>query len=197
METRYKALLMFGPPGAGKGTVGKNLSLVSNHVHVSSGDIFRGISPDSTFGKLQQEYLAKGNLVPDELTLEICKRYIDGLIATNRFYPEKQWLILDGLPRTLNQAKMLDEWLDVRAILSIQMPNEDRLFERLMKRAKIEGRQDDMKPEVLQNRMQVYHKSTKEVLSHYKKEIIHVVNGDQTQLAVFRDVATTLAPLFA
>lgn len=189
----YHAILLFGPPGSGKGTVGKKLAIVTEQFHLSSGEIFRGLSAESPLGKLQKKYSDKGLLVPDEVTVEICLKYIEGLILTNRFFPHKQILILDGFPRTLEQAKLFNDMIGIDHIISLEVANEDVLIDRLEKRALIEGRKDDADRNVLKKRMQVYREQTAEVLSYYPKNKVLTVNGNQTPTEVFRDVLIAIA----
>src|ERR1700722_12603237 len=109
----FRAVLLFGPPGSGKGTLGKFLSSAGNHFHLSSGDIFRGLSPESPAGKLYHSYAGKGLLLPDEETIQIWHHYVHGLIATNRSFPAQQLLLLDGIPRTRRQVELLEKHLQV------------------------------------------------------------------------------------
>src|SRR3972149_12161255 len=108
-----QAVLLFGPPGSGKGTLGKFLSSAGNHFHLSSGDIFRGLSPESPAGKLYHNYAGKGLLLPDEITIQIWHHFVHGLIATNRYFPEQQLLLLDGIPRTIRQAALLQKYIRI------------------------------------------------------------------------------------
>src|SRR5579862_775061 len=112
----FDAVFIFGPPGVGKGTLGKFLSTAGNHFHLSSGDIFRGLSPESPAGKLFHAYASKGHLLPDEVTIQIWRHYVGGLIATNRYFPHEQFLLLDGIPRTIKQAQILDKYINVSRI---------------------------------------------------------------------------------
>lgn len=189
---KYKAVLLLGPPGSGKGTLGKSLGLAGNHVHLSSGDIFRGLDPDSSVGKVYQTYASKGNLVPDEVTIAVWHQYVEGLISTGRYQQSKQLLLLDGIPRTMAQAKILDDYIDVVKVIVLQMPSIDGLIERMRKRALIEKRQDDANEEVLLHRMQVYEKETMAIIEHYPKEKIAYFNANQTPLEVLRDVLVEL-----
>ena len=190
---KFRCVILFGPPGAGKGTVSKTLSQAGSMLHVSSGDIFRGMAPESPAGQLTQSFIKKGELVPDEVTIEIWRYYMSGLIATNRCFPKQQFVLLDGLPRTVGQAKALDPLVEVQSVVVLDMANDDVLIDRLKRRAKIEGRVDDMKDEVLAKRLDVYKTETAQVLSHYPDELITRVNADQTPMQVLRDILNPLA----
>lgn len=190
-----RCILIFGPPGSGKGTLGKFLSSAGNHYHLSSGDIFRGLSPESSAGKLFHRFASKGELVPDEVTIEIWHRYVKGLIATNAYFPHNQYLLLDGLPRTLHQADLIDSHIKVMQVISLEMPNVEGLVARLKRRAVIERRMDDFDESVLKNRMQVYQNETLKLLERYPKELISAFNADQPPLDVLRDVLIKLSDL--
>jgi len=192
---KFATLLLFGPPGSGKGTVGRSLSSLFNHVHLSSGDIFRSLAPESPAGQLFQTYASKGHLLPDEATVAIWHAYVDGLIATNRFFPSKQLLMLDGIPRTPAQAELMDRYLDLAKLVLLEMPNIDRLIERLKKRAIIEKRFDDADETVLRTRMEVYQRDTAKLLHHYPKDKIIRIDADQKPAAVLRDILSALAEI--
>lgn len=184
----FKSILIFGPPGSGKGTLGKFLGAAGGHCHLSSGDIFRGLSPESPAGLLFHEYAGQGQLVPDNVTIAIWHHYVWGLMATNKYFPDKQYLLLDGLPRNVEQAKMMEKHIDIAHIIVLMIDDEKRLIERLQKRAIIEKRSDDTNPEVLKTRFRVYNESTAKLLEHYPKELISTFNADQKPLEVLRDV---------
>ena len=190
---KFRCILVFGPPGSGKGTVGKILAKAGNHYHLSSGDIFRSLAPDSPAGKLFHQYADKGLLIPDEATVQIWHYYVNGLIATNQYFPSRQFLLLDGIPRTLKQAELLEQYIDVQHILMLTTDNMDSLIKRLHLRANIEGRTDDADPEVLRTRMRVYEEDTSKVVNHYSEKIITRINADQKRLEVLRDVMIMLA----
>jgi len=187
-ENKPKAVLLFGPPGAGKGTVGATLCAAGNHYHLSSGDIFRGLPPESPNGKVFFEYAKNGKLVPDEVTLEIWWRYTQGLIDTNQYDPAKQLLVLDGLPRTAAQAKLIEKYVDVVHIINLEIKDEEVLFDRIGGRAKTSGRADDGDRAIIANRLQEYHDKTSAVLGCYSEDIISSVNAEKTQVEVLRDV---------
>jgi adenylate kinase len=191
----FRSILVFGPPGSGKGTLSKFLSSAGNHFHLSSGDLFRGLSPESPAGKLYHTYAHKGHLLPDDVTIEIWRHYVGGLIATNRYFPHQQLLLLDGIPRTLNQAKILDQYIKVVGIILLDMGNTEELIQRLQRRGHLERRADDIDPKVLRTRMEVYQKETLQVLSHYPPSLISHFNADQRPLEVLRDVLVSLSSL--
>ncbi|PIS02800.1 MAG: adenylate kinase [Chlamydiae bacterium CG10_big_fil_rev_8_21_14_0_10_42_34] len=194
-DAPYRTVLIFGPPGAGKGTLGKFLSSAGNHFHLSSGDIFRGLAPESPAGKLYHKYAGKGLLLPDEVTIQIWHHFVHGLIATNRYFPSQQLLLLDGVPRTLQQAELLKKYIHVEKVIVLKIKHAEALIKRLQRRALIEKRHDDMDPEILRTRMKVYTQETTKALTHYPQSLISEFDADQKPLEVLRDVLVSLTNL--
>ena len=193
----FRAILLFGAPGSGKGTLGKFLSSAGNHCHLSSGDLFRGLSPESPAGQLFHSYASKGLLIPDAATIQIWHHFVHGLIATNQYFPSQQLLLLDGLPRTKEQAELLEKYVHIEQIIVLEVKDTQKLIKRIQRRALLEKRTDDMDTEVLQTRLEVYRKSTLQVLSHYPEEIISCFNAEQKPLEVLRDVLARLSKLLS
>lgn len=193
----FRSVLIFGPPGSGKGTMGKFLSSAGNHFHLSSGDIFRGLSPESPAGKLYHNYASRGHLLPDEVTIQICHHFIHGLIATNRYFPAQQLLLLDGIPRTIRQAELLEKHIRVERVIVLDIENSDALIKRIQRRALLEKRTDDLDPQILRTRMEVYQKDTSKLLKHYPHAIQTHFNADQKPLKVLRDILVSLSDLLA
>lgn len=196
-QGKFSSILVFGPPGSGKGTLGRFLASAGTQYHLSSGDIFRSLPAHSPAGKLYYSYASKGQLLPDDATIEIWKYYVHGLIATNSYYPENQDLLLDGIPRTLEQAKMLSSHVDVRHIIVLEVSNSKELLKRMQNRARIEGRMDDIDSGVLKARLEIYESKIHEILSFYPKHLISHVNGEQKPLEVLRDVLVRLSHLLS
>lgn len=160
-------LVLFGPPGAGKGTQSAKLIEKYQLIHISTGDLFRKHLKEGTpLGKLAQEYMSKGNLVPDQVVIDM----VDDKIKSSG---NINGIIFDGFPRTVKQAEALDALLAKKntgiTTLVELMVNEDELKQRLAERAHKENRPDDAKPEVIENRIAVYKAETVPVAEHYKK----------------------------
>jgi len=192
VKEKLRAVLIFGPPGSGKGTQGKFLSSAGNHYHLSSGDIFRGLSPESPAGKVYHSYAIEGKLVPDEITIEIWHHFVMGLIATNRYFPEEQLLLLDGIPRTQHQAEILDEHVEIEKIILLESKSKDVLVQRLKRRALIERRFDDTDEKVLKKRMEIYEEETFPVLAHYSEKQVVRFDAEMRPLEVLRDILISL-----
>lgn len=187
MSFKYRAFLIFGPPGSGKGTVGVKLAATTSIKHLSTGDIFRGLPPSSESGKLFYQYSNAGKLVPDEVTVQIFARYLNGLVDTNRLNPDQDLLLLDGIPRTPSQAELIRAQVDVEKIFVLDIPDDDIIVQRILGRAQVEGRKDDASEGVIRNRIAEYKAKTAAVLDCYSQEQIVHIHGDQSPDAVFRD----------
>lgn len=185
---KYRTILLFGAPGAGKGTQGKILGTVPNFFHCACGDVFRSLTASSPTGKIFLEYSSRGQLVPDKPTVKLWRDFIKGCERSGRFNPVEDTLVLDGLPRNVAQAEMLNDTLDVRAIFYLHCTNLDAMVQRLQRRALRENRLDDANLEVIRDRLKVYDEETKPVLNHYGKKLVHRIDSTKTPIQVLRDV---------
>ncbi len=178
--SKYKSILLVGAPGSGKGTHGKWLGNLLGFVHVASGDLFRALDKQSELGKIFVEYSSKGLLVPDDFTVRLWEDHMKRMVAAKKFNPETETLVLDGIPRNVAQAKMMDPYLDVQKIVVISVEhNLDEIVGRMKARALKENRQDDANEATIRNRFKVYQTETKPVLDHYPANLQIVVNGLQ------------------
>jgi len=185
---KYRTLLLFGPPGAGKGTQGKILGTIPNFFHCACGDVFRSLKTDSQIGSVFLEYSSRGELVPDQPTIELWRYFIDGSTKTGRFHPEQDTLVLDGIPRNVPQAEMLQDTLEVVAVFYLRCKQVDNLVERLQRRALKENRLDDANIDVIRNRLKTYERESKPVLDFYGKKLLHRINADQSPAKVLVDI---------
>ncbi|MEI7801580.1 MAG: adenylate kinase [Bacteroidota bacterium] len=160
-------IILFGPPGSGKGTQAQLLREQFNLLHISTGDIFRSeIKGETAIGKEVKQYLDAGKLVPDELTIRMLGNYADSNMT-----PEMQGIIFDGFPRTIPQAKALDNYLakknqSISVVLSLEV-NDEELVKRLINRGLTSGRSDDADEKIVRNRLSVYYEQTAPLAEFY------------------------------
>jgi adenylate kinase len=192
---KYKSILLFGAPGSGKGTQGKILAAIPGFYHSSTGDIFRSLDLQSEAGRTFWEYSSRGELVPDEFTINVWKNYIKGMEMINQFHPESELLILDGLPRNVKQAKLLEDTIDVAKVIYLVCTDMRKMVERLRRRALKENRIDDANDKVIQNRLEVYERNTKPVLECYGPEKIARIDATMSQIKVLNAILDVLVPV--
>jgi adenylate kinase len=161
-------IVIFGPPGAGKGTQSEKLLSQYSLVHISTGDLFRAhIKGATALGLEAKSYMDKGELVPDAVTINMLRAKVEE-------NPQAKGFIFDGFPRTTPQAKALDDLLaslqtSITVCLSMQVPDQE-LIERLLNRGKTSGRADDANEEVVKNRLAVYMRETAPLKTYYQEQ---------------------------
>ena len=161
-------IVLFGPPGAGKGTQSEKLIDKYNLAHISTGDLFRkNLKEGTEMGKLAQKYMDEGNLVPDEVVIGMVDERIKEQDESNGY-------LFDGFPRTVEQARALDVLMNknetpISAMISLDVPEEE-LITRLLNRGKTSGRPDDQNLDKIKTRIQVYQQETLPVASYYKEQ---------------------------
>src|ERR1700679_559775 len=194
---KYRTTLLFGAPGSGKGTQGKILGTIPNFYHFSCGEVFRNLTPDSELGKIFLDYSSRGQLVPDEPTIQLWRQNIDGAEHGGRLVPATDTLVLDGIPRNINQAEILRDLLDVRVVFYLSCPVMNKLVARLQRRALRENRLDDANIDVIRQRLETYERETKPVLDFYGPGIVKTIDSTQPQtkvlLNILQDVAGALS----
>jgi adenylate kinase len=195
MEDRYQTILLFGAPGAGKGTQGKILGLVPGFFHLACGDVFRSLDVNSKLGKEFLEYSSRGELVPDSLTIEMWRQNAHAQTTLSLFKPQSDLLILDGIPRNQSQAEAMDAHLDVLLVVHLVCPDLDEMVRRMKRRAVKENRLDDADEAVIRHRFEVYDNETKPVLEHYDPKIIREINALGSPAEVLQHVLEEVVPV--
>ncbi|MFC2532004.1 MAG: adenylate kinase [Capnocytophaga ochracea] len=181
-------LVLFGKPGAGKGTQAAFLKDKYNLVHISTGDIFRyNIKNQTKLGKLAQSYMDKGDLVPDEVTIQMLQEEVEK-------NPNAEGFIFDGFPRTIAQAEALDAFLEskgmrIHGTLALEADDEV-LIKRLVERGKVSGRTDDQDEEKIRNRFTEYNEKTAPLITFYQTQgKYHTING----IGTIEEITTRLS----
>ena len=171
-----KYFILFGPPGAGKGTQATAMAENYNLKHISTGELLRNeIAEGTELGKKANDLITKGCFVPDEVVVGMIKSVFQKVKDVDGF-------LLDGFPRTVSQAETLDQMLaesneSVTGIVSIMIPDE-MIKERIRHRAEIEGRADDASEDTINNRISTYHEKTEPLISFYEKQgKYHQIDG--------------------
>lgn len=167
-DIRYRTFLIFGAPGSGKGTQGAILGRIPRFNHFAMGDVFRSLDTRTPLGRQFVEYSSKGQLVPDELTVQLWKTNVDARADSHLFKPDIDFLVLDGIPRNVGQARILETYVDVLQVFHLSCPNRDELRRRMRKRALKENRFDDAADEVIDRRIATYEAESKPMLDYYR-----------------------------
>lgn len=187
-------IVLFGPPGAGKGTQSENIIEKYNLAHLSTGDIFRAnIKGETELGKLAKSYIDKGELVPDEVTIKMLQSEVEK-------HNDPKGFIFDGFPRTVAQAEALDEFLNSRGtpitgMVALEV-EEEELTKRLLARGKTSGRSDDQDVSLIKNRVNEYNSKTKPVADFYNAQgKLKSVEGVGSIDAIFSEISAAIEGL--
>ncbi|MEP1034593.1 adenylate kinase [Ekhidna sp.] len=187
-------IVLFGPPGAGKGT--QSAKIIESHslIHIATGDLFRKHMGENTeLGQLAKSYIDAGNLVPDQVVIGMVEDKIQENLDASGF-------IFDGFPRTVNQADALDEMLEkhglsISGMVALVVP-EDELKVRIKERAKTSGRVDDQDDDKINNRIQVYNRETSPVADYYRGQgKFTAINGVGSIDDIFHEINSAITSL--
>lgn len=194
-DQRFPTILLFGAPGAGKGTQGAILGNVPGFFHLACGDVFRSLNIKSPEGREIYRFSSRGELVPDELTINIWKKALHGHIAVSSYRPPDEFLVLDGIPRNPRQAEIVSDTINVLHIIHLICPDEEAMIDRIKRRAIRENRADDANESVIRHRFEVYRQETEPVLECYPKEIVSRIDAFGTPAEVLRKILDHVIPV--
>jgi adenylate kinase len=186
--TLKPAIIILGAPGSGKGTQGNILGTIPRFFHCACGDVFRSLDTRTPLGMQFVEYSSRGELVPDELTISLWKAQIDNLADTYIYKPDIDLLVLDGIPRNVRQAELLDQHVDVQHVFHLSCPNRDELARRMRKRALKDNRIDDASDTVINQRISNYEAETKPILEYYSSSLITDIDATQKPVKVLSEI---------
>ena len=191
---KYLCYLLIGSPGAGKGTQGNIIGTIPRFYHCACGDVFRALEWRSPLGSQFSELSSKGLLVPDELTIELWQTTIDVQVYAKAFKPDIDALGLDGIPRNLRQAQLMEDLIDVRHVFHLYCRDEEQLIQRLRKRALHDNRLDDATEVVIRRRLETYELETEPVLEFYREKVT-TIDAMQAPLKVINEITSVICNL--
>ena len=192
---RHRAFLIFGAPGSGKGTQGQTLGAIPRFYHMACGDVFRQLDTRTAIGQEFIKYSSKGLLVPDDVTVRLWKAALDSRVDTHIYKPDIDFLVLDGIPRNVEQARLLESYVDVKHVFHLGCPNREELAARLRKRALKDNRLDDASDEVIARRIETYEKESKPILDYYSPSMVCSIDAMQPPITVLHAIITRILSL--
>ena len=189
---RYRTFLIFGAPGSGKGTQGKILGSIPRFFHCACGDVFRSLDTRTPLGQAFLEYSSRGQLVPDEITVKLWEARIKDAVGAHTFKPDIDALVLDGIPRSANQARIMSELIDVKKVFHLHCTDRSQLVSRLKKRALKDNRLDDANEEVIRKRLDTYEAESKPALAYYGPDLVREIDATQSPLKVVSEIVDAI-----
>ena len=193
MSNKIRAVLLFGAPGAGKGTQGRILEQIPNWYYFASGDAFRNLRPEDPLGKTFLDYSSRGELVPDEFTITLWQKKMESATVKGSFQPDHDILLLDGIPRNRHQIEMMEDYIEVLALLHLTCRDKQQMIERIQRRALIESRLDDANLSVIEHRFETYEEETRSVIDAIPSGLVHEVNADQPPILVLKAILDSVS----
>jgi adenylate kinase len=186
--TRYRTILILGAPGSGKGTQGKVLGSVPRFHHLACGDVFRSLDTRTPLGQQFVNYASKGELMPDDLTVKLWRANVKDRVESRLYKPDIDFLVLDGIPRNVEQAKLLEPDVEVLKLFHLSCPNREELARRLRKRALKDNRFDDASDKVIYERFAIYDAETKPILDYYAGDKVVNIDASQSPARVLHEI---------
>lgn len=195
LDTKRPAFLILGAPGSGKGTQGKILGSIPRFFHCACGDVFRSLDTRTALGQRFVHYSSRGELVPDELTIELWKAQVDNWSDSHVYKPDIDFLVLDGIPRNVAQAEMMSKFLDIHQVFHLSCPDREELARRMRKRALKDNRIDDASDRVIQQRIATYEAETKPILEYYSDALVTNIDATHPPVQVLNDIISKVVSL--
>jgi len=192
---KFRTLLILGAPGSGKGTQGLVLGRIPRFHHLACGDVFRSLDTRTPLGQQFVEYSSRGELVPDDLTVQLWHANVKHRVESYQFKPEIDFLVLDGIPRNVEQAEFMDKDIDVVQVFHLSCPDREELVRRLRKRALKDNRFDDASEVVIQKRFETYEAETKPILDFYGRDLVTEIDASQAPAKVLYDILSKVMTL--
>ena len=196
-SARFRTFLILGAPGSGKGTQGKVLGSIPRFHHLACGDVFRSLDTRTLLGQKFVEYSSRGELVPDDVTVQLWNANVKQRVDSHMFKPEIDFLVLDGIPRNVEQARFMEPHIEVLKVFHLSCPDRTELARRLRKRALKDNRFDDANETVIQNRFTTYEAETKPILDYYAGDRIVDIDASQPPAKVLYDILAGIMTLDA
>ena len=194
---KLPAFLILGAPGSGKGTQGKILGSIPRFFHCPCGDVFRSLDTRTALGQKFVYYSSRGELVPDELTIELWHAQILNWSALHIYKPDIDFLVLDGIPRNVRQAEILSDHVEVHQVFHLSCPDRSELAHRMRKRALKDNRLDDASDKVIEQRIATYEAETKPILDFYSPALVTDIDATQPPVVVLREIIDRITALSA
>ena len=185
-----RAILLFGYPGSGKGTQGQILSALPGFHHVAMGDILRGLTAAHPLYAAIREQVSQGNLVSDELVMELFASHLEGLKL-----PADEFVIVDGVPRNRKQVDLLNRIVDVIKIFKLSIYDESIVTDRMRRRAVKQNRPDDASDAVIQHRLSVYRQETESCIIAYPGTLLTRIQANQPVFDVHLDIISAMGKM--
>jgi adenylate kinase len=195
LDIKRPAFLILGAPGAGKGTQGKVLGSIPRFFHCACGDVFRSLDTRTALGQRFVHYSSRGELVPDELTIELWKAQVDNWSDSHVYKPDIDFLVLDGIPRNVPQAEMMSKFLEIHQVFHLSCPDREELARRMRKRALKDNRIDDASDRVIQQRIATYEAETKPILEYYSDALVTNIDATHAPVKVLHDIIAKIVSL--
>jgi adenylate kinase len=189
---RYRTYLLLGPPGSGKGTQGKILGTIPRFFHLAMGDVFRALDTRTPIGQKFVDYSSRGQLVPDEVTVDLLRAHIGHLVGIHSFKPDIDSLVLDGVPRSVRQAELMRDMIDVRRVFHLNAPDQAQLVARIRKRALKENRFDDANDETILRRLATYERESAPLIHFYGHDLVENVDASRPPILVVQHIVNLI-----